>query len=299
MRKNTYFNLIMLVLFLTIIASAFGVTNVDAATSNSINQIGTFHDNSWDGTSLSKIELGKDDSKKNLVHDYKVVKGKVIDGVTGKVVKGLKVCKDAPAYFVGDNSTRIALNSNWDETIEAIIDYNEKKLGDKYPVFNTYIPSWIEPAPNSSFNLQAKGGVYNLKFERAAVDPYQSHWISVDANFLRSNGLYVHENMPKGDIFVAVATDYTNQKSYTRINGTSVNINMENKSNVYKYYRYAIKEMVVTANHKIKELKIYSGVRNADQLRKDYKRTGIASKITERITGTDGKTNLRIGSTGR
>lgn len=278
---------------LTVTATTFlRVSKADAAISNSINRIGTFHDNSWDGTSLSKIEIGKDDSKKNLVHNYKVVKGKVIDTVTGKVVKGLKVCKDAPTYFIGDNSTRIALNSNWDETIEAIIDYDEKKLGDKYPVFNTYIPSWIEPAPNASFNLQAKGGVYNLKFERAAVDPYQSHWISVDANFLRSNGLYVHENMPKGDIFVAVATDYTNQKSYTRINGTAVNINMENKSNAYKYYRYAIKEMVVTANHKIKELKIYSGVRNADQLRKDYKRTAIASKVSEKITGTDGIVGL-------
>ncbi len=31
MRKNTYFNLIILVLFLIIIASAFGVTNADAA----------------------------------------------------------------------------------------------------------------------------------------------------------------------------------------------------------------------------------------------------------------------------
>lgn len=31
MRKNTYFNLIILVLFLTIIASALGVTNADAA----------------------------------------------------------------------------------------------------------------------------------------------------------------------------------------------------------------------------------------------------------------------------
>ena len=240
-----------------------------AATANSINEIGTFHDNSWDGVPLKKINVGKDDSKKNLVHDFKVVKGKVKDTVTGKIVKGLKVCKIDPTYFWGDNKTRIALNSNWDETIEAIIDYDEKKLGDKYPVFYTYIPSWIEPSPNASFNLQFNSGVYNLKFERAAADPYQSHWLSVDSNFLRDDGLYVYENMPKGDTFVAVSTDYTNQKSYARINGTAANLKMENKGDAYKYYRYALSEMVVTSNHKIKEVKIYSGVRNADQLRAD------------------------------
>ena len=263
-----------------------------AATEDLINENGTFHDNSWDGVSLKKIDASKDDSKKNLVHDFKVVKGKVKDMVTGKVVKGLKVCKDNPTYFVGDNSTRIAMNSNWDETIEAIVDYDEKELGDQYPVFHTYIPSWIEPSPNASFNLQFNSGVYNVKFERASSDPYQSHWISVDSNFLREDGLYVYEKMPKGDIFVAVATDYTNQKSYTRINGTATNIKMENKGDAYKYYRYALKEMVVTSNHKIKELKIYSGVRNAKQLRADYKRTGIASTIKEKATGTDGIVGL-------
>ena len=226
------------------------------------------------------------------MHDYKVVKGKVIDTVTGKTVKGLKVCKDAPAYFVGDNSTKIDLSGNWDETIEAIIDYDEKKLSGDYPVFYTYIPSWIEPAANASFNLQFDNGVYNLKFERASVDPYQSHWLTVDSNFLREDGLYVYEKMPKRDIFVAVATDYTNQKSYARINGTATNVKLENKGNAYKYYRYALQEMVVTSNHKIKELKIYSDVRNADQLRADYKRTGIASTIKEKATGTDGIVGL-------
>ena len=263
-----------------------------AASEDSINGNGTYHDNSWDGVSLKKVNANKDDSKKNLVHDFKVVKGKVKDTVTGKVVQGLKVCKNDPTYFVGDNTTRIALNSNWDETIEAIIDYDEKKLGDQYPVFYTYIPSWIEPSPNASFNLQFNSGVYNLKFERASADPYQSHWLSIDSNFLRDDGLYVYEKLPKRDIFVAVATDYTNQKSYARINGTATNVKLENKGNAYKYYRYALQEMVVTSNHKIKELKIYSDVRNADQLRADYKRTGIASTIKEKATGTDGIVGL-------
>ena len=129
-------------------ANSFG------AASTSINDIGTFHDNSWDGVPLKKISTGKNDSKKNLVHHYKVVNGKVKDLVTGKVVKGLKVCKDNPQYFVGDNTTRIVLSNNWDETIEAIINYDENKLGGNYPVFNTYIPSWIEPSPNASFNLE-------------------------------------------------------------------------------------------------------------------------------------------------
>lgn len=262
------------------------------ASENSINEMGTFHDNSWDGVPLKEIDSSKDDSKKNLVHDFKVVKGKVKDTVTGEVVKGLKVCKDSPAYFVGDDTTKIALSGNWDETIEAIIDYDEKKLGGDYPIFHTYIPSWIEPSPNASFNLQFNSGVYNLKFERASVDPYQSHWLSINSNFLRDDGLYVYENMPKGDIFVAVATDYTNQKSYARVNGTAANVKMENKSDAYKYYRYALSEMVVTSNHKIKELKIYSGVRSADQLRADYKRTKIASSITEKATGTDGIAGL-------
>lgn len=262
------------------------------SSSKSINGTGTFHDNSWDGVPIKKVDATKDDSKKNLVHDYKVVKGKVVDTVTGKTVKGLKVCKDAPAYFVGDGSTRIAMNSNWDETIEAIIDFDEKKLGGSYPVFNTYIPSWIEPSPNASFNLEFNSGVYNLKFERASVDPYQSHWLSLDSNFLRADGLYVYEKMPKGDMFVAVATDYTNKKSYARINGTASNVKMENKTEAYKYYRYALSEMVVTDNHKIKELKIYSGVRNANQIRADYKRTGIASTIKEKATGTDGISGL-------
>ena len=126
-----------------------------ADSEDSINEAGTFHDDSWDGVSLKEIDSSKDDSKKNLVHDYKVVKGKVKDTVTGKVVKGLKVCKDAPAYFVGDDKTRIALSGSWDETIEAVIDYDEKKLGGDYPVFYTYIPSWIEPSPNASCNFGA------------------------------------------------------------------------------------------------------------------------------------------------
>ena len=86
-----------------------------AAADNSINGVGTFHDNSWDVVPLNIIGSTKDDSKKNLLHDYKVVKGKVKDTVTGKVVKGLTVCKDAPKYFVGDNTTRIPLHGNWDE----------------------------------------------------------------------------------------------------------------------------------------------------------------------------------------
>ena len=231
-------------------------------------------------------------SAQNLVHDYKVVGGKVKDTVTGKTVKGLKVCKDAPSYFVGDNKTRIAMGGNWDETIEAVIDYDEKKLGADYPVFNSYIPSWIEPSPNASFNLQFNSGVYNLKFERASADPFQSHWLSVDSNYLRKDGLYVYEKMPKGDIFVAVSTDYTNQKSYTRINGAASNIKMENKSDAYKYYRYALSEIVVTSNHKIKELKVYSNVRSANQLKDDYIKTGIASSIKEKATGTDGIVGL-------
>ena len=261
-------------------------------TETSINEVGTFHDNSWDGVSLKNISTEKDDTKKNLVHDFKVVKGKVKDTVTGKVVKGLKVCKSDPTYFVGDGKTRISWGANWDETVEAVIDYDEKKLGDAYPVFYSYIPSWIEPAPNAAFNLQFNSGNYHLKYERAAVDPYESHWLSVDSNFLRKDGWYVHENMPKGDVFVAVATDYTNQKSYARINGTASNVEMVNKSNAYTYYRYAVQEVVVTSYHKIKELKVYAGVRDAEQLRADYKRTGIASKVTEKKTGTDGVVGL-------
>ena len=42
-----------------------------AATEDLINENGTFHDNSWDGVSLKKIDASKDDSKKNLVHDFK------------------------------------------------------------------------------------------------------------------------------------------------------------------------------------------------------------------------------------
>lgn len=257
-----------------------------------INDIGTFCDNSWDGEALKDLPAVEDDSKENLLHDYKVVNGKVKDLVTGKVVKGLKVCKDAPGYFIGDNKTKIALGANWDETIEAVIDYNEKKLGDKYPVFNSYIPSWIEPSPNSAFNLTFNNGVYNLKFERAAQDPYQSHWLCLDSNFLRKDGMYAYEKMPQKDIFVAVSTDYTNQKSYARINGTASNVKLENKTDAYKYYRYAIQEIVVTSNHKIKELKIYKGARTANQLREDYKRTKIASTVKQKATGTDGIVGL-------
>lgn len=261
--------------------------------STSINAIGTFHDNSWDGVTLQEIGMSSSESvKKNLLHYYKVVNGKVKDVVTGKTVDGLKVCANDPTYFIGDNKTRIAFDSNWDETIEAVIDYNENKLGNNYPVFYSYIPSWIEPSPNASFNLQYNNGTYNLKFERASVDPYQSHWLSFNSNYLRADGLYVYENMPKKDIFVAVATDYTNKKSYARINGTAANIKMINKSDVYKYYRYAIKEIVVTSNHKIKELKVYSGVRSANQIRADYKKSGVANSVTETITGTDGIVGL-------
>ena len=273
---------------ITCFGTACDTISVEGATTKSINSVGTFHDNSYDGVPLDKMGTTKDDSKKNLIHDYKVVKGKVVDTVTGKTVKGLKVCSKNSKYFVGDNTTRIALSDNWDETIEAVIDYDEKKLSGDYPVFNTYIPSWIEPAANASFNLQFNNGVYNLKFERAAVDPYQSHYITVDSNFLRKDGMYVYEKLPKGDVFVAVATDYTNKKSYTRINGTATNVKLETKSDAYKYYRYALHEMVVTSNHKIKELKIYSGVRNAKQLKADYKRTGIASTVSQKATGTDG-----------
>ena len=277
---------------ITCFGTACDTISVEGATTKSINSVGTFHDNSYDGVPLDKMGTTKDDSKKNLIHDYKVVKGKVVDTVTGKTVKGLKVCSKNSKYFVGDNTTRIALSDNWDETIEAVIDYDEKKLSGDYPVFNTYIPSWIEPAANASFNLQFNNGVYNLKFERAAVDPYQSHYITVDSNFLRKDGMYVYEKLPKGDVFVAVATDYTNKKSYTRINGTATNVKLETKSDAYKYYRYALHEMVVTSNHKIKELKIYSGVRNAKQLKADYKRTGIASTVSQRATGTDGIVGL-------
>lgn len=277
---------------ITCFGTACDTISVEGATTKSINSVGTFHDNSYDGVPLDKMGTTKDDSKKNLIHDYKVVKGKVVDTVTGKTVKGLKVCSKNSKYFVGDNTTRIALSDNWDETIEAVIDYDEKKLSGDYPVFNTYIPSWIEPAANASFNLQFNNGVYNLKFERAAVDPYQSHYITVDSNFLRKDGMYVYEKLPKGDVFVAVATDYTNKKSYTRINGTATNVKLETKSDAYKYYRYALHEMVVTSNHKIKELKIYSGVRNAKQLKADYKRTGIASTVSQKATGTDGIVDL-------
>ena len=277
---------------ITCFGTACNTISVEGATTKSINSVGTFHDNSYDGVPLDKMGTTKDDSKKNLIHDYKVVKGKVVDTVTGKTVKGLKVCSKNSKYFVGDNTTRIALSDNWDETIEAVIDYDEKKLSGDYPVFNTYIPSWIEPAANASFNLQFNNGVYNLKFERAAVDPYQSHYITVDSNFLRKDGMYVYEKLPKGDVFVAVATDYTNKKSYTRINGTATNVKLETKSDAYKYYRYALHEMVVTSNHKIKELKIYSGVRNAKQLKADYKRTGIASTVSQKATGTDGIVDL-------
>lgn len=258
----------------------------------SINATGTYHDNSWDGVTIQEINAKKNDVKKNLVHDYKVVKGKVVDTVTGQEAIGLKVCKDNSKYFVGDDVTRIKLDNSWDETIEAVIDYDENKLGGDYPVFNAYIPSWIEPSPNKTLNLQYKNGVYNLKLERASVDPYESHWLTFDANYLRADGMYVYEDMPKGDIFVAVATDYTNQKSYARINGTAVNIDMVKKSDAYKYYRYAMQEMVVTSHHKIKELKIYAGVRNANQLMMDYKNTKIADKLDEIETGTDGIVGL-------
>ena len=186
--KKVYSKLIILMSICIIVASSFMLDSAKAEASNTINGMGTFNDNSWNGVSLSKLKLTTDDRKKNLVHHYKVVSGKVLDVVTGKAVKGLKVCADAPTYFVGDNITRIACNSNWNETIEAIIDYNESKLGDNYPVFNSYIPSWIEPAPNTSFNMKFSGGHYQLKFERAAVDPYERHWTTVNSNFFRNDG---------------------------------------------------------------------------------------------------------------
>ena len=49
-------------------------------------------------------------------------------------------------------------------------DYNENKLGNNYPVFYSYIPSWIEPSPNASFNLQYNNGTYNLMYD--GVDSY-------------------------------------------------------------------------------------------------------------------------------
>ena len=42
-----------------------------------INDIGTFCDNSWDGEALKDLSAVEDDSKENLLHDYKVVNGKV------------------------------------------------------------------------------------------------------------------------------------------------------------------------------------------------------------------------------
>ena len=235
-----------------------------------------------------------DTEKENgkLLHDFKVVNGKVKDTVTGKVVEGLKVCKSNPNYFVGDDKTKIALGGNWDETIEAVIDYNEQKLGDAYPVFYSYIPSWIEPSPNAAFNFQFHDGIYDLKFERAAKDPYESHWISVDSNYLRKDGMYVYKNLPKKDVFVATATDYTNGTSHTRVNETTANVSLVNKSNAYRYYRYAVQEIVVTSHHKIKELKIYKGARSVARIKADYKKTKISKTITETKTGTDGIVGL-------
>lgn len=282
---------ISLLLVLSIIVSQ-STTQVSAKSKKDINKAGTFCDNSWDGTALKDVSIKKDDSKKNLLHHYKVVNGKVKDLVTGKTVKGLKVCKSAPQYFVGDDKTRIRLDENWDETIEMIVDYNEKKLGEKYPVFYSYIPSWIEPSPNEAFNLSFSNGVYNVRHERASKDPYQSHWINVNSNYLRKDGMYAYEKMPSKDVFVAVSTDYTNSKSYTRVNGTASNLILDNKNSAYRYYRYAISEIVVTSNHKIKELKIYKGARTARQLRADYKRSNVWKSIKSKLTGADGIVGL-------
>lgn len=258
----------------------------------SINKMGVYNDNSWNGITVQEIDETKVDGVDNLIHDYKVVDGKVIDAVTGKKVKGLKVSKKNPQYFTGDGKTKIKLENDWDETFEAIVDYDEKKLSGDYPLFYTYIPRWIDPGKNAHMNLQYNSGVYHVKFERASIDPYQSHWLTFDSNYLRGDGMYVYEELPKGDVFVAIATDYTNKKTYARVNGTAVNTKVVNKSNAYKYYRYAFQEMVVTPYHQIKELKIYSDVRNANELKADYKRTGIAAKVKEVETGTDGIAGL-------
>lgn len=252
--------------------------------------MGDYHDNSYDGVTVQEIKAGKED-KKNLVHDFKVVKGKVVDTVTGKTVDGLKTVKGTK-YFTGDGKTKINLDNNWDETIEAVVNYDEEKLGGEYPLFQTYIPAWIEPSPNSTFNLQFNNGVYHVKMERGSEDPYESHWVRLDSNYLRADGMYVYEDMPTKDMFVAVATDYTNQKSYSRVNGTASNIKMIKKSEAYKYYRYALQSMVVMPYHKIKELKFYSNVRTPDQIKADYKKTGIAKTIKEVPTGTDGVVGL-------
>lgn len=273
----------------------------------------------YDTAQAEQWEKPASSEDNGLLYDIKVVDNKVMDLVSGKEVVNLTPCQDKPGYFTGvfdaDNTSRdkgeiektwIRLQNedetttkvatpgdNWDITYEAVIDYDEAFLDEKHPVFYAYNDWWIENySPISAFSLTTNSGKHHLRLNRLAQDPYESHWIPFDANYLRADGNYAYENIPSGDTFVAVSGDYTNKITTARFDGTSVNFDMEMKTEAYKYYRYYWCGFRFTNYHRVKEFKIYKGAKSAEDLKYDYSKTNIAKTTTETKTGSDGIVGL-------
>lgn len=234
-----------------------------------------------------------DDSTENLQHDLKVVDGRVMDVVTGKEVPHTVVDGE---YFKGDgtNATNLYLGGNWNETIEAVADYDEKNLAD--PLFL----SWDNMNSNESganvreFGLKFSNGTYQIENQRNAENPNVSHYITIPSKTLTEDGTYAQENMPTGDIFAATSGLYSkdghNRVSNARVNGASVETIVSDQPQWYSFQKlFGIK---LQTTHRIKELKFYSTGRTVEQIAEDYRRTGIQNSVTSTVTGTDGISGL-------
>ena len=212
----------------------------------------------------------------DLEHYFKVVDGKVMDVITGKEVTG---CQVEGEYFKGDNSTLIPVTAETDQTIEAVVDYDEDRFTVKNGVFDAFDNTNGNNHPISTFGLSYSNKSYAVKVNRMAENPYQSNNAGINTSYLRKDGYYVYQNVPEGDNFIGASGDNGNKHAIITVNGAVNEYDMD--KSLPWYYRDCIRKIRFTDNHKIKYVKFYKGAKTKDELLNDFLESGIVPEETE------------------
>lgn len=220
--------------------------------------------------------------EKGLVADFKVDSGKAIDAVSGKTIPNAKV---DGKYFKGGTINLPKSYTTW--TLQFVVDYKETS---KKGLMN--YPNWMDDILRLEETVDtANRGKVRLIW---VADPNSSVCITVPVQ-INAHASCDYEFLPTTDTFWSFSYSLSNGTLNARINGGTASVKMPSSKGSDGKVTYPTKTLwqsfTLNADHKIKELKVYSSAQSASQQKTAYTATGIkapTSAISKAVNGLSG-----------
>ena len=221
--------------------------------------------------------------EKGLVADFKVENGKAINIVNGKEVPNAKV---DGKYFKGGSIQLPSSYTTW--TLQFVVDYNEISTRG---LMN--YPNWMDDILRLEETVDtANRGKVRLIW---VPNSYNSVCMTVPVQ-INAHASCDYEFLPTSDTFWSFSYNLSNGTLNARIDGGTSSVVMPSSTDANGKVTYPTKTLwqnfTLNADHKVKELKVYSTAQSASQQKTAYEKTGITAPTTAISKAVNGLSEL-------